>query len=64
MGYRTSYTEVGFELMREILECNHGKWWYKGDKSTCKVCSRVDIPKPKPIDNNALRMGGNKFTPK
>lgn len=50
--------------MREIIDCNHGKWWYKGDKSTCKVCSNVDIPKPQPIDKNALRMGGNKLTQK
>ena len=47
--------------MREIIECNHGKWWYKGDKNTCKKCER-EIVKPKPykISIDALRMGGNK----
>jgi hypothetical protein len=48
--------------MRKPISCNHGKWWYKGDKIPCKVCGKVDIPRPLPIDKNALRMGGNKTT--
>lgn len=44
--------------MRELLSCNHGECWYKGDKIPCKVCGKVDTPKPIAIHNDALRMGG------
>jgi len=51
--------------MREILDCNHGKWWRKGDKNPCKKCKsdRVVNPIATAITKDALRMGGNQTKP-